>query len=105
KNVDTPVEKAASDYLAGMRKAYPVASYLTINISSPNTRDLRRLQEADELRPLLASLKQEQRILAQRHERYVPLAVKIAPDLDDEQLAMIARIVLAHKIDDGIESE
>jgi len=67
KNFDTPMDKAAADYLAGMRKAYPLASYLTVNISSPNTRNLRQLQDADELRPLLAALKHEQQVLAERH--------------------------------------
>lgn len=99
KNFDTPVEKAASDYLAGMRKAYPLAHYLTVNISSPNTKNLRQLQEADELRPLLAALKHEQTTLAEHHGRYVPLAVKIAPDLTDEQLAAIAEILLEQRID------
>jgi dihydroorotate dehydrogenase len=99
KNFDTPMEKAAADYLAGMRKAYPLASYLTVNISSPNTRNLRQLQEAEELRPLLEALKHEQRVLAERHERYVPLAVKIAPDLNDQQLSAIAQILLEQNID------
>ncbi len=99
KNFDTPMDKAAADYLAGMRKAYPLASYLTVNISSPNTRNLRQLQDADELRPLLAALKHEQQVLAERHQRYVPLAVKIAPDLSDEQLSAIAQIVLEQNIE------
>ncbi len=99
KNFDTPMDKAAADYLAGMRKAYPLASYLTVNISSPNTRSLRQLQEADELRPLLAALKHEQQVLAERHQRYVPLAVKIAPDLSDEQLSAIAQILLEQNIE------
>lgn len=99
KNFDTPVEKSAADYVAGMRKAYPLASYLTVNISSPNTANLRRLQEADELRPLLDALKHEQGALAERHGRYVPLAVKIAPDLTDEQIAAIAQILLEQRID------
>jgi dihydroorotate dehydrogenase len=99
KNFDTPVEKAAADYLAGMRKAYALASYLTVNISSPNTQNLRQLQEADELQPLLEALKREQTLLTQRHGRYVPLAVKIAPDLNDAQLAAIARLLLEHGID------
>src|SRR5690242_1344627 len=57
KNFSTPIEKAAGDYLQGMRKAYPLATYLTVNISSPNTKNLRELQQADELRPLLTTLK------------------------------------------------
>ena len=99
KNFDTPVEKSAADYVAGMRKAYPLAAYFTVNISSPNTAHLRRLQEADELRPLLNTLKREQTALAERHGRYVPLAVKIAPDLTEEQIAAIAQILLEQRID------
>jgi dihydroorotate dehydrogenase len=99
KNFDTPIERAASDYLTCMRKVYPLASYLTINISSPNTKNLRRLQEADELDRLLAALKAEQSKLAQEHGRYVPVALKIAPDLTAEQLHSIADLLLAHRID------
>jgi dihydroorotate dehydrogenase len=99
KNFDTPIERAASDYLTCMRKVYPLASYLTINISSPNTKNLRRLQEADELDRLLAALKAEQSKLAQQHGRYVPVALKIAPDLNAEQLHSIADLLLAHRID------
>jgi dihydroorotate dehydrogenase len=99
KNFDTPIERAASDYLACMRKVYALASYLTINISSPNTKNLRRLQETDELDRLLAALKAEQAKLADEHGRYVPLALKIAPDLTTEQLDGIAELLLAHRID------
>jgi dihydroorotate dehydrogenase len=99
KNFDTPIERAASDYLACMRKVYALASYLTINISSPNTRNLRRLQETDELDRLLAALKAEQAKLADEHGRYVPLALKLAPDLTTEQLDGIAELLLAHRID------
>jgi dihydroorotate dehydrogenase len=82
-----------------MRKVYALASYLTINISSPNTKNLRRLQETDELDRLLAALKAEQAKLADEHGRYVPLALKIAPDLASEQLEAIAELLLAHRID------
>jgi len=99
KNFDTPMERAASDYLACMRKAYALASYLTINISSPNTRNLRLLQETDELDRLLAVLKAEQHALSERHGRYVPLAVKIAPDLSDAQVQSIARLLIEHGVD------
>jgi dihydroorotate dehydrogenase len=99
KNFDTPIERAAQDYLACMRKAYALASYLAVNISSPNTRDLRRLQQADELDRLLETLKREQRQLADRHGRYVPLALKIAPDLADEEVVAIAGKLVAHAID------
>jgi dihydroorotate dehydrogenase len=78
---------------------YALASYVTINISSPNTTNLRRLQEADELDRLLAELKAEQARLADRHGRYVPIALKIAPDLAPEQLQSIAERLLAHAVD------
>ena len=96
KNFDTPIERAAADYLAGMRKAYPLASYLAVNISSPNTQDLRQLQAADELGRLLAALKASSRRWSQRARRYVPLALKIAPDLTEEQIDAIAQSLLKH---------
>jgi len=99
KNFATPMEKAGADYLAGMRKAYELASYLIVNISSPNTVRLRELREADALRPLLELLKREQSALAQQHGRYVPLAVKIAPDLSEEQIGVIAMLLLELNID------
>ena len=99
KNFDTPIERAGADYLACMRKVYALASYLTINISSPNTTDLRRLQEPDELDRLLGELKAEQARLADRHGRYVPMALKIAPDLAPDQVQYIAERLLAHAVD------
>ena len=99
KNFDTPLERAAEDYLACLRKVYPLASYVTINVSSPNTKNLRELQRADELAPLLSALKQEQRRLADAHGKYVPLAVKIAPDLDPQQITAIAALLIGHRID------
>jgi dihydroorotate dehydrogenase len=99
KNFDTPMDRAVGDYVAGMRKAYRLASYLTINISSPNTANLRELQQAAELRPLLDALKREQAALAQQHGRYVPLAVKVAPDLSAEQTALMAEILLERSSD------
>ena len=99
KNFDTPIEKAASDYLIGLRKVYTHASYVTINISSPNTKNLRQLQGGDELDSLLEQLKAEQEILANLHGKYVPLAVKIAPDLDHEQIRQIALLLTRHRID------
>jgi dihydroorotate dehydrogenase len=99
KNFDTPIEKAASDYLIGLRKVYTHASYVTINISSPNTKNLRQLQSGDELEALLEQLKAEQEILANLHGKYVPLAVKIAPDLDQEQIRQIASLLIRHRID------
>ncbi|HZW26015.1 MAG TPA: quinone-dependent dihydroorotate dehydrogenase [Gallionella sp.] len=99
KNAVTPIEKAADDYLICLRKVYEHASYITVNISSPNTRNLRQLQGGDELDALLAQLKAEQEKLAQQHGRYVPLAVKIAPDLDTDQIREIAALLMRHRID------
>jgi dihydroorotate dehydrogenase len=99
KNADTPIERAADDYLACLRKVYPVASYVTVNISSPNTQRLRELQQADELERLLAALKREQRALAQVHGRHVPLAVKIAPDLDPMEIRVVADTLRRHEIE------
>ena len=99
KNFDTPLERAADDYLACLRQVYPMASYITVNISSPNTKNLRELQRSDELAPLLAALKQEQERQGDVHGKYVPLAVKIAPDLDSQQIAAIAGLLIQHRID------
>jgi len=99
KNFDTPIERAAEDYLIGLRKVYTHASYVAINISSPNTKNLRQLQGGDELDALLAQLKAEQEKLAQQHGKYVPLALKIAPDLDQEQIQQIATLLMRHRID------
>ena len=99
KNASTPLERAADDYLYGLERVYPAASYVTINISSPNTSNLRKLQDADALDTLLAALKDKQARLADLHGKYVPLALKIAPDLDDQQLKSIAALLLRHRID------
>ncbi len=99
KNLDTPVAEAASDYIACMQKVYAYASYITINISSPNTPGLRDLQYGESLSHLLGALKQEQATLEKIHGRYVPLAVKIAPDMDDEQLQGVAHCVLEQQMD------
>jgi dihydroorotate dehydrogenase len=99
KNFDTPNERAIDDYLICMRKVYAYASYITVNISSPNTKNLRALQEKEALSDLLATLKQEQLQLAQTHGRYVPVALKIAPDLALEQVNEIADLLMAHHID------
>ncbi|HTS55371.1 MAG TPA: quinone-dependent dihydroorotate dehydrogenase [Burkholderiales bacterium] len=99
KNFDTPIERAAGDYLSCMRKAYPLASYLAVNISSPNTKSLRQLQERDELDRLLGALKAEQQALSRSHGQYVPLTVKIAPDLAEEQVRGIAQCLLRHGVD------
>jgi dihydroorotate dehydrogenase len=102
KNFDTPLARAADDYVACLEQVYPLASYVTVNISSPNTKGLRELQQADELGTLLAALTRARDRLGRTHGRRVPLAVKIAPDLDDEALAAIARALLAHGIDAAI---
>lgn len=99
KNFDTPVEKAADDYLIGMRKCYSLASYIVVNLSSPNTPGLRTLQFGDELRRLLAVLKSEQASLALSHGRKVPLAVKIAPDLADHEIGLIAAALIENDIE------
>ena len=99
KNFDTPNEKAVDDYLLCMQKVYAYASYITVNISSPNTKNLRDLQEKTALSALLATLKLEQTKLAEKHGKYVPIALKIAPDLNLEQVNEIADLLMQHKID------
>ena len=99
KNADTPIERAADDYIHCLDKVYPYASYVTVNISSPNTQNLRQLQGASELDALLRQLKEEQSRLAVQHKRYVPLVLKIAPDVDAEQVKNIAGALLRHQID------
>jgi dihydroorotate dehydrogenase len=99
KNAATPMEAATADYLIGLDKAYPYAGYVTINISSPNTKNLRQLQGEAELDSLLGTLKRRQAVLADTHSRYVPLVLKIAPDLDDAQISHIADALRRHKID------
>lgn len=99
KNADTPIERAADDYLLCLEKVYPYASYVTVNISSPNTKNLRDLQDANALDLLLAGLKQAQQRLADQHGNYVPLVLKIAPDIDADQITAIADALLRHRID------
>jgi dihydroorotate dehydrogenase len=99
KNATTPIENAVDDYLHCLEKVYPYASYVTVNISSPNTANLRQLQGASELDALLSTLKDAQLRLADQHKRYVPLALKIAPDLDGEQIRNVAETLIRHKID------
>jgi len=82
-----------------MRKVYTHASYITVNISSPNTKNLRQLQEKDALDALLAILKAEQKVLADKHGKYVPIALKIAPDLDETQIIEIADLLKVHQFD------
>ena len=99
KNFDTPIEQAVDDYLICLDKAYRLASYITVNISSPNTKNLRQLQGGSELDALLTSLKSRQTALADKHGRYVPLALKIAPDLEQGQITDIADALRRHRID------
>ena len=99
KNASTSIANANEDYLVGLRAAYPCADYVTINISSPNTRDLRDLQQEQALELLLAALKQEQSRLSDHHNKYLPIAIKIAPDLDQPQLKMICEQLLKHEMD------
>ena len=104
KNFDTPNEKAVDDYLICMQKVYAHSSYITVNISSPNTKNLRDLQQKEALSSLLASLKSEQSKLAQQHAKYVPITLKIAPDLDERQVIEIADLLMQHRIDGVIAS-
>lgn len=99
KNATTPVDNAIGDYRVCLQKVYPHADYVTVNISSPNTPGLRSLQFGDSLRSLLAQIKEEQASLSGRHGRYVPVAVKIAPDMDEETLDQVAETLLATEID------
>ena len=99
KNAQTPMELAISDYLAGLFSVYPYADYITVNISSPNTEKLRQLQHGLELDNLLSALKQAQEQLANKHNKYVPLVVKIAPDLNIQEIKDLAQQLLTHKID------
>jgi dihydroorotate dehydrogenase len=99
KNFDTPNEKAVDDYLLCMQKVYEYSSYITVNISSPNTKNLRDLQAAEALSSLLGSLKLEQTKLAEKHGKYVPITLKIAPDLTESQVIEIADLLMQHNID------
>ena len=99
KNFDTPVESAADDYKICLQRVYSSADYITINISSPNTPGLRTLQFGDELKHLLDVLKSEQKLLAQSSKKYVPLAVKIAPDMKDDDIRLIADLLMEKEID------
>ncbi|MFV8833767.1 quinone-dependent dihydroorotate dehydrogenase [Aquisalimonas sp.] len=99
KNRDTPVEQALDDYLACMTRVYPHADYITINVSSPNTPGLRDLQHGSLLDDLLGGLKAEQLRLSVAWDRYVPLVVKISPDMADEQLLAMADALVRHRLD------
>lgn len=99
KNATTPVEDAANDYVICMQKVYEHADYITVNVSSPNTQGLRDLQFGDSLNRLLATIKLEQAKLQTLHGRYVPVAVKIAPDMDLESVIQVAQTLKAQGID------
>ena len=99
KNFDTPVENAVDDYLICMEEVYDFATYITVNISSPNTPGLRELQFGEHLHGLLATLKARQEELAESHGHYVPLAVKIAPDLTGDEVRELAAAFIEHRID------
>ena len=104
KNKDTPQQEAIADYRFCYRVIHPYADYVTINISSPNTTGLRDLQSAAYLRPLFSALKEDQYKHQQQQGRYVPLAVKIAPDLTSEQVVEIAQLVTAYNVDTVISN-
>ncbi|MBL8520688.1 MAG: quinone-dependent dihydroorotate dehydrogenase [Betaproteobacteria bacterium] len=99
KNADTPIDKAVDDYVTCLTGVYPHASYVTVNVSSPNTQGLRDLQAAKQLDQLLGTLKAEQARLAKKHAKQVPLALKIAPDLDLKSIREIAKLALEHRFD------
>ena len=99
KNASTPVEDAVSDYLICLEKVYNYASYITVNISSPNTKDLRSLQSGHALTELLETLKNRQLELAEEHQHYVPLVLKVAPDLTSQDIDFIASQLIQFKID------
>ncbi len=99
KNAATPMEQAADDYLICLRKVYAYANYVTVNISSPNTKNLRQLQDEAALNNLLSLLKAEQQKLADLHGKYVPIALKIAPDMESEQITQISQLLMKHRID------
>ncbi|MBI5259764.1 MAG: quinone-dependent dihydroorotate dehydrogenase [Burkholderiales bacterium] len=99
KNASTPIERAVDDYLLGLTGVYPHADYVTINISSPNTKNLRALQSDEALDALLEALQSRRRALAAQHGRQVPMFLKIAPDLDEAQITLIAASLHRHGID------
>jgi len=99
KNADTPIARATDDYLLGLDAVYPHADYITVNISSPNTKDLRTLQAQDELPQLLHALHVRRQSLQERHDRRVPLVVKIAPDLALPAIDVIADVLPRYAID------
>ncbi len=99
KNAATPIERAVDDYLTGLHEVYEHADYVTVNISSPNTKNLRELQSDDSLDALLGALQERRTALAAAHRRNVPMFVKIAPDLDEQQAQSIAAALKRHAVD------
>ena len=99
KNFDTPIANAVDDYVTCLRGVYPHASYVTVNISSPNTKGLRDLQAAEQLEKLLSTLQAEKNKLAKKHKKQVPMLLKIAPDLDGAAIKDIAGLLLQYKFD------
>ncbi|HGJ5859169.1 MAG TPA: quinone-dependent dihydroorotate dehydrogenase [Arsenophonus nasoniae] len=99
KNKDTPIEQGKEDYLICMEKIYSYAGYIAVNISSPNTPDLRLLQYGEALDDLLQSIKNKQHLLAEQQQKYVPVVVKIAPDLTEEEIIQISDSLIRHQID------
>ena len=99
KNKDTPNEHAATDYLSCLRQAYPVAGYIAVNLSSPNTPGLRELQGAGACARLLEILKAEQQVLAAEHGKYVPLVFKVAPDLDEAHIRDLSKVFINGGLD------
>ncbi len=99
KNAATPIERATDDYLTGLAGVYPHADYVTVNISSPNTKNLRALQSDEALDGLLSAIAQRREVLSQQHQKRVPVFIKIAPDLDQPQIDVIAATLQRHGMD------
>ena len=99
KNAATPIERATDDYLIGLEGVYPHADYVTVNISSPNTKNLRALQSDEALDGLLSAIAAKRKLLIKMHKKQVPIFVKIAPDLNEVQVKVIAATLLRHKMD------
>ena len=99
KNFDTPVENAVEDYMICLEKVYPYASYITVNISSPNTANLRSLQFGEALEELIAAIKNKQSKLTEQYGRKIPVLIKIAPDLSDEEVDSLASTFLKYNVD------
>jgi dihydroorotate dehydrogenase len=99
KNANTAIERAIDDYITGLRTVYPIADYISINISSPNTKNLRDLQDNDQLDALLSALSQSRDTLCDHYDSYKPMALKVAPDINEEQIDVICKLLLKHRID------